>query len=163
MVIKLAVVSVFKKKIYIALFFVFAVSFFFLSVFLPVVLTKQDFLLQFKILSINDYVLFGFFSALSSLSFLLFIYSLINTSSISKKAVSGAGIGIFSGLFSAILAGTTCSYCLLAIFGLVGSGFSFFLLDHRIEILLFALILLLLSIFFISKKIIDGCVDCKLH
>ncbi|GIW63745.1 MAG: hypothetical protein KatS3mg091_547 [Patescibacteria group bacterium] len=163
MVVKLAVVSVLKQKVFAGFFAILSVVFFLLSVFLPALLARQSIFIQFSILSFFDYLSFGIFAVLSSLCFVLFVYSIVNNSSVSKKAVSGAGVGVFSGLFSAVLASTTCSYCLLAIFGFLGSGFSFFLLDHRVEILFVALILLISSIFFLSKKIIDGCVDCQLN
>jgi hypothetical protein len=71
-----------------------------------------------------------------------------------------AGIlGTLSGIFSAILATAFCSSCLAVLFSLLGISFStgIFFLKYKFLIFLLATILLLISLHFQSKRIIEKC------
>jgi hypothetical protein len=71
-------------------------------------------------------------------------------------------IGIFgtlSGIFSAILATALCSSCLAVLFSLLGISFStgIFFLKYKFLILIISTILLLISLHFQSKRIVEKC------
>jgi hypothetical protein len=68
-------------------------------------------------------------------------------------------LGTLSGIFSAILATALCSSCLAVLFSLLGISFStaIFFLKYKFLIFLLATILLLISLHFQSKRIIEKC------
>jgi hypothetical protein len=68
-------------------------------------------------------------------------------------------LGTLSGIFSAILATAFCSSCLAVLFSLLGISFStgVFFLKYKFLIFLLATILLLISLHFQSKRIIEKC------
>jgi hypothetical protein len=77
-----------------------------------------------------------------------------------KFVYSSTGIlGTLSGIFSAILATAFCSSCLAVLFSLLGISFStgIFFLRYKFLIFLLSTILLLLSLHFQSKRIIEKC------
>jgi hypothetical protein len=68
-------------------------------------------------------------------------------------------LGTLSGIFSAILATAFCSSCLVVLFSLLGISFSTGILFLKYKFLIFLLstILLLISLHFQSKRIIEKC------
>jgi hypothetical protein len=68
-------------------------------------------------------------------------------------------LGTLSGIFSAILATAFCSSCLAVLFSLLGISFStgIFFLKYKFLIFLLSTILLLISLYFQSKRIIEKC------
>jgi high-affinity Fe2+/Pb2+ permease len=71
-----------------------------------------------------------------------------------------AGIlGTLLGIFSAILATAFCSSCLAVLFSLLGISFSMgiFFLKYKFLIFIISSILLLISLHFQSKRIIEKC------
>jgi hypothetical protein len=68
-------------------------------------------------------------------------------------------LGALSGIFSAILATALCSSCLAVLFSLLGISFStgIFFLKYKFLIFLLATILLLISLHFQSKRIVERC------
>jgi hypothetical protein len=68
-------------------------------------------------------------------------------------------LGTLSGIFSAILATAFCSSCLAVLFSLLGISFStgILFLKYRFLIFLLSTILLLISLHFQSKRIIEKC------
>jgi hypothetical protein len=68
-------------------------------------------------------------------------------------------LGTLSGIFSAILATALCSSCLAVLFSLLGISFStgIFFLKYKFLIFLLSAILLLISLHFQSKRIINKC------
>jgi hypothetical protein len=68
-------------------------------------------------------------------------------------------LGALSGIFSAILATAFCSSCLAVLFSLLGISFStgILFLKYRFLIFLLSTILLLISLHFQSKRIVERC------
>jgi hypothetical protein len=68
-------------------------------------------------------------------------------------------LGTLSGIFSAILATALCSSCLAVLFSLLGISFStaIFFLKYKFLIFIISSILLLISLHFQSKRIIEKC------
>ena len=68
-------------------------------------------------------------------------------------------LGTLLGIFSAILATAWCSSCLAVLFSLLGISFSMgiFFLKYKFLILIISTILLLISLHFQSKRIIEKC------
>lgn len=86
----------------------------------------------------------------------------------SKKAIGGAGkvgLGGVAATFASLLgSGTaTCVSCLATLLGFLGIGASgsLFLFNYRFYFVATIAILLILSIYFTSKKIAGVCINCK--
>jgi hypothetical protein len=145
---------------YIFLFFLFAIAFIFFFIKLQVLLTPEpdNLSLYLKIWRIKDWLIVGFLSILVSLNFIFFVYSLKIKSPEIKSTPTGI-LGTLSGIFSAILATALCSSCLAVLFSLLGISFStgIFFLKYKFLIFLLSTILLLLSLHFQSKRIVERC------
>jgi hypothetical protein len=145
---------------YIFLFLFFAIAFILFFIELQVLLTPEpdNFSLYLKIWRIKDWLIVGLLSILISLNFVFFVY-FIQIKSSEIKYISAGILGALSGIFSAILATAFCSSCLAVLFSLLGISFStgIFFLKYRFLIFLLATILLLISLYFQSKRIIGKC------
>jgi hypothetical protein len=145
---------------YIFLFLFFTVSFIFFFIELQVLLTPEpdNLYLYLKIWQIKDWLIVGPLSILVSLNFVFFVY-LIKIKSPEIKSNSAGILGALSGIFSAILATALCSSCLAVLFSLLGISFStgIFFLKYKFLIFLLSTILLLISLYFQSKRIIEKC------
>jgi high-affinity Fe2+/Pb2+ permease len=145
---------------YIFLFLFFAIAFIFFFIELQVLLTPEtdNFSLYLKIWRIKDWLIVGFLSILVSLNFIFFVY-LIKIKSPEIKSTPAGILGTLVGIFSAILATAFCSSCLAVLFSLLGISFStgIFFLKYKFLIFLLATILLLISLHFQSKRIIEKC------
>jgi|GEM_PF-2422958 hypothetical protein len=145
---------------YIFLFLFFAIAFIFFFIELQVLLTPEpdNIYLYLKIWRIKDWLIVGFFSILVSLNFVFFVY-LVKIKSPEIKSTSTGILGTLSGIFSAILATALCSSCLAVLFSLLGISFStgILFLKYRFLIFLLSTILLLISLYFQSKRIVERC------
>jgi hypothetical protein len=146
--------------VYIFLFLFFALSFIFFFIELQVLLTAEpdNLSLYLKIWRIKDWLIVSLLSILVSLNFVFFVY-LIKIKSPEIKSTSTGILGTLSGIFSAILATALCSSCLAVLFSLLGISFStgVFFLKYKFLILIISKILLLVSLYFQSKRIIERC------
>jgi hypothetical protein len=146
--------------LYIFLFLFFAIAFIFFFIELQVLLTPEpdNLSLYLKIWRIRDWLIVGLLSILISLNFIFFVY-LIKIKSPEIKSTSTGILGTLSGIFSAILATALCSSCLEVLFSLLGISFStgIFFLKYKFLIFLLATILLLISLHFQSKRIVEKC------
>jgi hypothetical protein len=145
---------------YIFLFLLFAIAFIFFFIELQVLLTPEpdNIYLYLKIWRIKDWLIVGFLSILVSLNFVFFVY-LIKIKSPEIKSTPAGILGTLSGIFSAILATAWCSSCLAVLFSLLSISFSTGILFLKYKFLIFFIstILLLLSLYFQSKRIIKKC------
>jgi hypothetical protein len=145
---------------YIFLFLFFVIAFIFFFIELQVLLTPEPDNLSFylEIWRIKDWLIVGLLSILVSLNFVFFVY-LVKIKSLRIKSTSTGILGTLSGIFSAILATAFCSSCLAALFSLLGISFStgIFFLKYKFLIFIIATILLLISLHFQSKRIVEKC------
>lgn len=122
----------------------------------------NDFRLQMSIFKQKDYALLGILSLLSSLVMVIqwniFRNKFNSTRNMGNAALGG--LGIFSGIFSSIFASATCAMCLGALFSFLGFGTVFFMIENRWYILMGAILLLLLSLYFASRRLVGGCKLC---
>jgi hypothetical protein len=166
------------------LFFAIAFIFFFIEFQVLLTPEPDNLSLYLKIWQTKDWLIVGLLSILVSLNFVFFVYLITNTNSARIKNESDtnkfiknslpfvdnshnirgkfvyypAGIlGALSGIFSAILATALCSSCLAVLFSLLGISFStgVFFLKYKFLIFLLTTILLLISLYFQSKRIIE--------
>jgi hypothetical protein len=167
-------------------FFVIAFIFFFIELQVLLTPEPDNLSLYLKIWQTKDWLIVGLLSILVSLNFVFFVYLVTNTNSTQIKNESDTNkfiknslpfvdnshnirdkfvyyltgvLGTLSGIFSAILATALCSSCLAVLFSLLGISFStaIFFLEYKFLIFLLATILLLISLHFQSKRIIEKC------
>ena len=78
----------------------------------------------------------------------------------SIKKAGGAVAGGFSGFIAGIFGTASCASCVAAIFGFLGLGTVFFLIEYQWYIVGISLLFILLSIYFTSLSIEK---DCKIR
>ncbi|MBI3335747.1 MAG: hypothetical protein HY001_04585 [Candidatus Portnoybacteria bacterium] len=153
--------EVFSQKIYILGWFALSVSFFFAFLLIQVkTIPGNDFLFQLQLLSLKDYSLFSLLSLLAGLSFLMQWYLLKQK----RKAMGAIGSGIAGGFWAtigSIFGSATCASCIAALFGFLGVGTVFTLLDYRNYIVAASVAFLGISIYFASQKVIGACKSCE--
>jgi hypothetical protein len=172
--------------IFLFLFFAIAFIFFFIELQVLLTPEPDNIYLYLKIWQTRDWLIISLLSILVSLNFVFFVYLITHTNSTRIKNESDMNkfiknslpfvdnshnihskflyyltgiLGTLLGIFSAILATALCSSCLAVLFSLLGISFStaIFFLKYKFLIFLLITILLLLSLHFQSKRIIEKC------
>lgn len=147
-----------SSKKYFGLFLLISVLIVVVYILIPTFTIKgNDLLFQLSVFTLQDWFLIVPLSLLIGLMVTMQIYSYKKTKKLQAgKGIVGASSGIIAGLF-----GTAgCSSCLAALFGFLGFGNVLFLLEHQVWITIIATSLILVSLYFTSKKITCGGV-CK--
>ncbi len=157
-----AIKEVFRNRIYFLSFVLLSIILLFFYIYLPAkTIPGNSLKFQLEILGTKGIFLLAIFSMLSSLTLTMWIYNFLTTKQLSA-AIGSTGAGIFAAFLSALLSTASCSYCLIAFFGFLGSGAIFFMLENRNKIVIISILLLLISIYSLSKKITEGCKSCKI-
>lgn len=160
----LAVKTVLSKKWYLLGFLALTPLIFYLFVLIPVkTIPGNDFIFQLSIFSTRDYILTTFLSILLSLFLVMQLFIIRNATS--KKGVltsiGSGGVGGYVATVGAIFGTAACSSCLFAILGFLGVSTVLTLLQYQWHIVSGAIFILLLSIYFLSKKVNGICDTCK--
>ena len=163
----LAAINVFKERNYFLTFALIAILFFGLFIYIPIVtIPGNDLGFQLSIYSQRDYILMFLLAALVGLNFSLQIYSFKKkkeqhglSNSAGQVAVSGV-----SGVFGAIVGTAACASCLAFLFGLIGlgAGSVIFVLNNQIYFFVVAIIVMLISLYFIARKVNGVCKSCQI-
>lgn len=126
------------------------------------VIPGNDIKFQAAIFTGRDYALLSMLSFLSSLVITMQINIFKNKFMTSKNVGNTAvgGLGVFSGIFSSIFASATCAMCVGSLFGFLGFGTVLFLVENRWSILTGAIILLFISLYLASRRLVEGCQSC---
>ncbi len=140
---------------FIALIVIIIAVFISIPVFL---IPANSFLFQITVFTIKDYVLLAVLSVLTSLLIVMqfFSYKQAKLYSSGNTAVSGG-----SAVIAALFGTASCSACLAAIFGFLGIGTVFFLVKYQWFIVGIAILIMLVSLYLTSLKIIGICDTCK--
>lgn len=161
----LAAINVLKERNYFLTFALIAILFFGLFIYIPIVtIPGNDLGFQLSIYSQRDYTLMFLLASLVGLNFSLQIYSFKKQKeqrdlfkSTGQVAISGA-----SGVFGVIVGTAACASCLAFFFGLIGlgAGSVIFVLNNQIYFLVGAIIAILISLYFVARKINGICDTC---
>jgi len=144
-----------------------AVVFFGLFVYIPIATIPGNSLeFQLSIFSQKDYILMLLLAILVGLNFSLQIYS-FNKQKEQYELVRSTGqvaVSGISGVFGSVVGTAACASCLTFLFGLIGlgTGSVFFVLNYQPYFLIGAIILLLISLYFASRKINGICERCQI-
>ena len=135
----------------------------FLYVYIPVfIVAGNDVAFQLSLLGLQDFILLGFLSLLNALFITMQVYSMRMTKSAVSGITKGVG-GSFGALFAGIAGSAFCASCLVPFFAFFGIGFSgvILTLQYRFYIVAVIIAFMFVAIYFISKKIVGACEDCK--
>ncbi len=156
---------IFSDKRYILGFMGVAIAMFWLLLYIPIrTVPGNDLAFQLSILTPKDWFLFTLLPVLTALSIVMNIYILRNKSSIRDSAsmAGQGGTGFLSGVIASVFGTASCASCLASIFGFLGVGGVLFLLQYRTYITAAAIILLLISLYFTSKRVLNACESCRI-
>ena len=150
--------AVLSEKKYFFAFLLLSVAIFWILVLAPDKIVQSNSVL--RILGPGEYTFLGIIAILTSLIITMQILSfrLTRRMGVNQSLLSGAGF--LSALSSAIFSSATCGLCVAAVFGFLGAGGVIFLVDHRTYMIAGSVILLLLSLYFSSKKVNNDCDTC---
>jgi len=162
-----AAINVLKERNYFLTFALTAILFFGLFIYIPVAtIPGNDLGFQLSIYSQKDYALMFLLSALVGLNVALQVYVFRKqkderrlAKSTGQVAISGA-----SGFFGAIVGTAACASCLAFFFGLIGlgTGSVFFVLNNQSYFLVGAIIAILISLYFVARKVNGICESCRI-
>ncbi len=154
-----AVKLVLSIKKYFVFFILFALFFFAFLIYIPVTsIPGNDLKFQLSILTIKDYFVLAGLSILASLSFTLNLFSSVRDFNLRN---SGSylirGGGSLSGLVASVFGTASCASCIGSVFGFLGTGGVFFLIKYKNPITWIASFIVLVSIYFSSKRVLGIC------
>ena len=148
--------EVLQSKKYVKIFAFLTLFMVAVYIIIPVLTIEgNDLLFQLSVFTIKDWLLIVPLSGLIGLMITMQVYSYKKQKSLNvAKGVAVSSSGIIAGLF-----GTAgCSSCLASLFGFLGVGNVFFLLEHQVYVVSISFILILVSIYFTSKKMTCGSI-----
>jgi len=151
--------EVLSKKNYFIAFIALVFLIFAIFILIPVFLIPANSLLfQLTVFSIKDYILLTILSVLTSLLIVMqvFSYKEAKICSPRKTAISGG-----SAVVAALFGTASCSACLATVFGFLGVGTVFFLVEYQWFIVGIAILIMLISLYFTSLKLKAVCESCK--
>lgn len=159
----IAVKHVLNSKSYLVGLFSLTFVVFWLLIYIPVrTIPGNDFAFQLSILTANDHILLSALSLLTALSIIMNIYVLRHKPTVQTTlslAGQGGG-GIISGIIGSVFGTATCASCVVSILGFLGIGGVLFLLQYRTWITTASIILILVSLYFTSRKVLGICESC---
>jgi len=145
-----------SNRNYFLTFISISILFLAIVIFIPVfTIPGNDILFQLGIFTYWNYILMFSLSILISLMISMQIYDYNLKKSIKKAG--GAVVGGFSGFIAGVFGTASCASCVAAIFGFLGAGTVFFLIQYQWYIVGISLIFILLSICLNSLSIERGC------
>ena len=159
----IAAKTVLTAKNYLLIFFVLSPVIFFIFVLVPVVaIPGNDFAFQLSVFALKDYVLLSVLAPLISLVIAMHIFVFRRNKNI-RENIKSAGVGAagsYSGIIATVFATASCSSCVAVLFGFLGTGAVFFAVENRWLFVSLAIGLMLVSLYFIARKINKVCVSC---
>lgn len=154
-----------SNKWYLLGFLALVLLTFLFFVYIPVKMIPGNSLnLQLYIFTTRDYLLTAVFSILLGLFLTMQIFVIRNA--MDRKSVlasAGAGgVGGYVAAVGAIFGTAACSSCLFAILGFLGASTVFTLLKYQWYVVSGAIVILLISIYFLSRKVNGICESCRI-
>lgn len=160
----LAAQQVLSSKNYLFGLLILAFAIFWLLLYIPVrTIPGNDFAFQLSILTAKDRILLIALSVLTALSIVMNIFVLRNKPTIqtSLSMAGQGGTGFLSGIIASVFGTASCGLCVASLFGFLGIGAVFFLLQYKQWITSIAILLFIISLYFTSRKVLGICDNCK--
>ena len=155
--------TILASKNYRLALFVLIPLIFFLLVAIPVnTIPSNDFKMQFSLYKPSDYIMLAVVSFLISLFFLMHAYNFASARKAREKAgVVGVGsVGGSAGALASVFGAATCPMCVASLFSFLGFGAVGFLLNYQWWVFAVAFVLMLASLYFVSRKVNSVCEKC---
>ena len=160
----LSLKEVFKNPPYIVFFTALSFIFYLLLIFVPAkIIPGNSFKFQLALMTLSDHLLLASLSLITSLNltFHLYLFKKKKQDFSVAKGTSDSALGFFSGLIATVFGTATCGLCVATIFGYFGFATVLFLLKWRLYIVALAVLLSLISLYFLSRKISTPCAVCQ--
>lgn len=153
---------VFKNKRYKLALICFIVVIFWLFIFVPVTIVPgNDIPFQLSIMPKSDFLILTILSILTSISLLFQIY-IFRRSKVKRLEQIGQATATGSmGIVSSILGTVTCIACASTVLGFLGIGTVTFALKYRFALASFSVLVMIVSLYFNSKKVLNLCQICN--
>lgn len=155
--------KVFSNRKYIALFFAVSAIAVGLYVFYQVkAVPGNDLAFQLSITPWWGFLLMAVFAASTGLLVTMNVFVYKNFRKVHVKETGGTVLGSATGFIASIFSSATCASCVSALFGFLGTGTVFLLLDYRWHVLAASIAITGIALHFSSKKINNECRECKI-
>lgn len=162
---RFAIKKVLGIRKYLVIFFASAAALFVFLIVLPLFTIPGNTLaFQLKIFTSKDYLLMTFLSLFAGLNLSLFWYGFSQNKKASdaSQAVAGGAVSAIAGIFGVVVATASCLGCLMALLSVVGLGVgsALFILKNQSYFLLGAIALMVISLYFATRKVNKVCDSC---
>ena len=128
---------------------------------LPVIVIPSNTLqLQFSLYTPLDYITLTALSILGSLFALMNVYVYKHAKEKRLSVIAQGGVGGAFGTLASVFGAASCPMCVAALFGFLGFGTVGVLIQYQLWIFLAALLFMLFSLYFISRKVSGACEKC---
>jgi len=124
----------------------------------------NDISFQVSLFTAQNWLLFAVLAPLVALllTMQVFIFRRAQNAAAKAKSLGGAASGVvgsYAGILGGVFATAACSWCVAVVFGFLGTGTVLFIAQNRFWAVLVAIGILLISLYFASKKVVNAC-DC---
>ena len=153
-----------REKTYRVLFLPLFIIFFSFFVSIPAItIPSNTFQFQLTLYTRWDYVMLVILATLGSLFVLMNVYTFrqVKESKERLRVVARGGVGSISGTFASIFGAASCPMCVASLFGFLGFGTVGFLIQNQGWVFFAASVLMLVSLYFASRKANDICEQCR--
>lgn len=122
----------------------------------------NDIAFQLSLFTFGNWILFTVLALLIALllTMQVFIFRRAKNAAIKAKSLGNAATGAagaYAGILGGVFATAACSWCVAAVFGFLGTGTVLFIAQNRLWAVLVALGIMLVAIYFASKKVVKDC------
>lgn len=122
----------------------------------------NDIAFQLSLFNLGNWILFALLAVLIALllTMQVFVFRRAKSNAIKAKGVgnvAGGAVGAYTGILGGVFATAACSWCVAAVFGFLGTGAVLFIAQNRLWAVLVAVGIMLISLYFASKKVVDDC------
>lgn len=123
---------------------------------------------QLKLYQLKDWFLLGMVSMVNSLFIVMqvYLYKLQKANAKNTNLLGGiavGSVGTSSGILTSIFGTATCSLCVSALFGFLGSNTVIFMVNNKDWITIGALFVLTISLILTSRRLTTTCEVCKVN
>ncbi len=159
----LASIKVFQKKGYFISFLLLIPAISLLLYLIPVkAIPSNSFAFQATLFQIQDWMMITLIAVLESLLLIMNAFLLFRRERKHNIDIIGQGnVGLFSGIPAFLFGTKLCPMCLFGIFGFLGGGAVLFFIQYQRLLFIFSIILLLFSLYSVSKRINIICIKCR--
>lgn len=155
--------TVLANASYRLIFFVLIPVAIFLLISIPVeTIPGNSYAGQFSLYRPLDYAVLAVIASLISLLLVMHAYNFKKVRELKAKAgiIGAGGVGGLAATAASIFGAASCPMCAMSLFGFLGFGAVVFLLQFQWWIFGSSLLLLLASLYFISRKVNNACGEC---